>query len=290
MNEPQDQFSAYSSNQAVPSYPARRFPWGCLLGGCAGVFLLMLGGLALTAFLGVRFYNTQITKYTSETPVELPTVEISPERMAEIEKRVEEFQEKLEKGEAAEPLVLTEEDVNALISREDQFRGRVYVTIEGDQVSAEVSVPTDMLPGAKGRFFNGEVVLDGSLENGVLIVKADQASVNGEPVPEEYMQGIRKENLAKDAYKDPDSAAWLRKFESMRVVDNTIVLTPAKPDPKDAASDTDSVGEAESVLPLDEGADAESDSALEVPSEADTSDADENAHADSKAAAAELPV
>ncbi len=253
MNEPQEPFQAYPN----AAYPARRFPWGCLLGGCAGVFLLMLGGLALTGFMGYRFYKSQLTKYTSETPVELPTLEISPERMAEIEQRVDDFQEKLENGEEVEPLVLTEADVNALISREQDLRGRVYVSIEEGQITAEVSVPTDMLPGAKGRYFNGSVVLDASLENGVLIVKADKASVNGEPIPEEFMKEIRNENLAKDAYKDPESAEWLRKFESMKVVGQTIVLTPAKP--KATADETDGNSEPESGAQAELTTDAEAD-------------------------------
>lgn len=73
----------------------------------------------------------------------------------------------------------------------------------------------DAIPGGKGRYFNGSASVDASLEDGVLIVTLQDAEVNGQPVPDAYMREIRKENLAKDMYKDPEVAKRLRKFESL---------------------------------------------------------------------------
>ena len=46
---------------------------------------------------------------------------------------------------------------------------------------------------------------------------------------EEYMREIRKENLAKDMYKDPDVAKRLRKFERLIIEDDKLILTPKRP-------------------------------------------------------------
>ena len=55
-------------------------------------------------------------------------------------------------------------------------------------------------------------------------VPTDAAEVNGEPVPDEFMQGLRQENLAKDVYKDPDNQKFLSKFEDISIQDNKFVL------------------------------------------------------------------
>ena len=36
---------SFDVNQQYPDIPRKRFPWGCLLGGCCVVMLLMAGGI-----------------------------------------------------------------------------------------------------------------------------------------------------------------------------------------------------------------------------------------------------
>ncbi len=205
---------------------SKPFPWGCLIGGCLSAVLLMVGGLVAVGVGSFWLYKQQVAQYTSDQPRQLPVVEVSPDELKALERRVEGFQEKVDKGETPEQLILTADDLNALIGKEEKLRGKVFVTIEDGLIQADVSIPTDFLPGAKGRFFNGSVSADASLEDGVLIVTLESAEVNGTPVPEEVMVEIRKQNLAKDMYKDPNMAKKLRKFESLVIKDNRIVLTP----------------------------------------------------------------
>lgn len=121
-------------------------------------------------------------------------------------------------------LVLTAEEINALISEEKALRNRVFISIEDGEITGEVSVPTDkFLPGPKGRFFNASATFEVNLEDGVLIVTLSKAEVKGEQVPEEFMQEVRKENLAKDLYKDPKNARMIARFESISVEDDKIV-------------------------------------------------------------------
>jgi hypothetical protein len=212
-----------------PQQPPRSgFPWGCLFGGCLAVVVLMMLGVGLTAFTAYRFYSTQLAKYTAEQPRELPEVEFSQQQMDEVEQRVEGFQRKLEDGERAERLVLTEDDINALLARDENLRGKVYVHIEDGQLRAELSMPADWLPGGKGRFFNGEVVFEIELENGELIAKIDKATVAGEPVPEMVMQELRKENLGDRIMEDPKIKNSLEQFESIQVDDDRLILVAKK--------------------------------------------------------------
>ena len=190
--------------------------------------MVLLGFLAIgaVAYTAYSFYTTQINKYTSVQPVELPKTDYTQEETEAVQKRFDDFKTAIERDETPDDLVLTSDDINRLISQNKELKGKVHVTIENDEISAKASFPVDFLPGAKGRYFNGRISLKASLENGVLIVTLDEAEVNGEPVPEQYLAGMRKENLAKDAYKDPKSAELLRKFERLIIEDDKIILRP----------------------------------------------------------------
>ncbi len=218
----------FDEPQTAPKYvkSSKSFPWGCLLGGCATVALLMIGLAVGTSVAGYYFYKGQISKYTSESPKELPTVEYAPDEIKEITARVESFKSTLEKGNTPPPMILTADDLNALISQQEMLRGKVFVKIDDGQVTADVSFPTDVFPGAKGRYFNGSVSANVALENGVLIVTLAAAEVNGQQVPEQIVQAMRKENLAKELYKDPEIAKTLSKFESLLIEADKIILTP----------------------------------------------------------------
>ncbi len=223
-----------SESQLNPNFvkPSKQFPWGCLLGGCATVFLLMIGLAIGTTIAGIYFYKGQVAKYTSETPKELPTIEYSPEEVKEITNRIETFKKTIEKGDVPPPMILTSDDINAMISQNKDLQGRVFVRIDSGEVTADVSIPMDAFPGAKGRFFNGSVTADVSLDNGVLIVTLADAEVNGQGVPPQLIDAMSKENLAKDLYKDPEIAKTLSKFESLVIDDEKIILTPKRAAPE----------------------------------------------------------
>lgn len=205
----------------------KRFPWGCLIGGCLTVVLVMMIGTGAVVYTGYSYYMAQVNKYTSPDPVEIPKIESSTEEAAAFQKRIDDFKAALDRNESPEPLVLTSDEINALINTNEDLKGKLYVTIADGEISGQASIPTDMVPGGKGRYLNGRVSLKASLENGVLIVTLDDAEVNGAPLPAEFIAAIKNENLAKDAYKDPKSAEFLRKFERITIEADKLILTPA---------------------------------------------------------------
>ncbi len=226
----------------------------CCLTGCLLMLLAIVLVVGVGGFLGYRWLQNQLDRYTSDTPADLPTVELPAEELAEIEKRVETFQETLEKNEPTEDLVLTAEEINALITKDDDMRGRVFVRIDEGQVSGDVSIPTDFLPGGKGRFFNASASFDVSLENGVLIVTLTGAEVKGEQVPPQFIEGMSKENLAKELYKDPEVAATLRRIKSVTIEDDRIVLKPETVASSDGETEGDDQSDAAPAATTAEGA------------------------------------
>lgn len=225
---------------------------GCYIYGCLGVVAFMIV-LALCSGFGLYYFVTgQIEKYTSTEATELPSVEYSEEQLAELHQRIDSFRQSVE-GEASSvdgqnidataaeetptdettdnaelppvrELVLTAEEINALIGENESLRNRVFISIDEGEITGEISIPTeDFLPASTGRFFNASATFEVTLEEGVLIVTLSKAEVKGEQVPETIMQEIRKENLAKDLYKDPKNARMIGRFESISIEDDRIV-------------------------------------------------------------------
>lgn len=231
-----DPDNAYESPHGEAS---TKKPKGCLFYGCLISFLLFLLVVVGGGIAGYFALKGQIEAYTDEQPAEIPVVEATEEEVAEIEGRIEQLTSALENGEPAQDLVLTADEINKMISQNDDFKGKVYVTIENGKVSGDISIPTDFLPMAKDRYFNASATLNVSYENGILIVTLADATVKGQPLPPEFIQGFQSQNLANELYKDPENAKFLRQFESIEVQDNQIILKLRDPEELAAEADAD---------------------------------------------------
>lgn len=231
----------YESSQPVNHPQAeKKSGCGCWVWGCLSVLLFGLVVTGLVGFFGYRYLGTQITKYTSETPQPLPVVEYEPAAMTALETRFEGFQTSLKEGGQVEDLVLTAEDINALVANNKDLKGKVFVKIEDGQIKGDVSIPLDNVPLAGGRYLNASAAFDVSMENGVLIVTLADAEVKGEKVPEQFLDAFRNENLAKNLYDDAETAKAFRRIESVVVENGKIVLKVRKDDPPAAQSKPES--------------------------------------------------
>ena len=207
--------------------PPPRKGRGCLFYGCLTCVVLLLI-MAVLAVVAVRFVKNQVNAYTDSQPMKLPRVEMTDTEYQKLDERVKVFGDAMEKGTAAEPLILAERDINALIAKAPNMKelaDKVYVSVNGAEVKGQVSIPLDRLPlVGKGRYLNGEATFNVSLENGVLIVTAKEIKVKGKPLPETFMSQLRHENLAKEAYKDPKNAETIRKLDSIQVQESQVLI------------------------------------------------------------------
>lgn len=204
---------------------------GCFFYGCLSVVILALV-CAVGLYFGVRYlFNRAVEQFTSATPVAIEVVQATPTEVAAVQDRFKTFADAIRAGQPAEPLSLSEKDLNLLINHApdlSQFKDHVHVSIEGEKLKARLSLPLDSFGIArlKGRYFNGAAEVKASLENGVLFVTLDALEVNGKPVPEQIMAGIRSQNLAKDVYKDARSVEVLKKLDSIQVQDGRVLIKP----------------------------------------------------------------
>jgi hypothetical protein len=218
------------------SYPSTTVPprkgRGCWFYGCLTLSVMFLLALLL-AVLAVRWVRNQVTAYTDAAPVTLPKVEMPAPEFQALNQRVTAFGQALEQGKAAEPLTLTELELNALLTGKPEMKplaDKVHVTLSEDRIKGQVSIPLQGLSWfGRGRYLNGEATFKVTLQNGVLIVVAEDVKVKGKPLPEAFMAAVRGQNLAEEATKDPENASAIGKLESIQIQDGRVIIKPSAP-------------------------------------------------------------
>ena len=196
--------------------------------GCFTViFLAVVGGFfAYRGFMKLAIKLTD--EYTATAPASLPSVEVSDQEAAEILTRVDAFAQAVKEGQHGSALTLTSRDINVLILKKPSWSsmaGKVYVTLEGDRIHGDASIPLEKIGGVfKGRWLNGAGTFRVETAAGRLLVFLDALSVRGKPIPESFMAGIRSKNLAEDAAKKPETAALLEKLDSVTVRDGKLSI------------------------------------------------------------------
>ena len=194
--------------------------------GCLTVIVLLAAGSFFAIRGGKHLLKKISDQYTETAPAQLPSVEVSDQEASALLERVEAFSKALKDGGSAPELTLTAHDINVLIQKNPAWSstgGKVYVTIENDRLHGEASIPLDQVGGMlKGRWLNGSGTFQVETAAGRLLVFMDSLSVRGQPVPEQFLAGIRGKNLAEEATKKPETAALLQKLDSITVRDGKL--------------------------------------------------------------------
>src|SRR5437867_4753859 len=189
------------------SQPAKRR--GCFFYGCITVLVLMVV-VGIAGFFTVRYALNKVTamveQYTETTPMTLPTVQMSATDYQQLDKRVTAFADAVTARKATPPLVLTGDEINALIANNPAWKGlkgKVYVTIEGDQIKGKVSIPMDdlaqvpLLSRLKGRYLNGSAAFKVSRANGVLVVTLQSLEAKGQSPSPQGMAQLKSVHCAR---------------------------------------------------------------------------------------------
>jgi hypothetical protein len=226
----------------VSPYPQKPSGRGCLFWAAivAAVMLLMV---IIGGYVGYRFASklarTLVNEYTETNAVALPTVRLSDEEISRLTNRIDRFEKAVQENKAIEPLVLTEEELNGLITRgmNTNSPGGFYVTLDEDRIKAQLSIPAEnfgfrML---KGRYLNGSGEFLVSMRDGVLRVNVKDLSVKGKPLPEEFMRSIRQENFAAGWTNDPNFNEAAKKLQEVKVEHGKIRVVPKPLEAKPAA-------------------------------------------------------
>lgn len=211
------------------------FGCGC---GCLGLLLLLVIGVYF-AFSKLKTAATElVANYTAAAPVK---VEIPPISQAQVDQAVEKFsafQAGLAGTGEAEPLVLSGQDINALIQNHVSFKpltDRASVTVEGNTLRSQVSVnledldiPVPFIADiVEDKYFNGVATFTPGMVAGRPALYIEDLEVNGMPLPEQFMSELRKTNFLEEALKkNSEFASTIEKIEDIRVKDGVLTIIP----------------------------------------------------------------
>jgi len=239
---------------------------GCAAKGCIALVVI---GIIVAAVLGVGGYvaYNYAKSFIADSPIQVPVKEVTPEQYAAIRSRFEAFGQAVQNNVESQ-LELTANDINSMIAMEDKWKelkGRCQVRIENDRIFAQVSVPLEGLdpknPNSpfKGKYLNGSVGVEISINNGEVMMYPRSIEVNGEKAPDAIMKAFSgpdyersfRESFKKD--QDPKIAATLAKIKSFRVEKDRIIIqsvgapSAVPPTSSDAPATTDQPAPAETA-------------------------------------------
>lgn len=211
---------------APPMPKKKRRWWIYLLIGFGS--LLLLGIIAVIAIFS--YYRSLINNYTALKPRPLPTIVANKDHVQTLFMRWTNYVADVLDRHSTEQFVITEEDINQMISNFLKERDIVRVTITNGYIRALLSVPLEN-SGRKelrGRYLNADVDLKLQLEDGFLTLRVERAMANGKPAPSWIIKKIRQKNLLENLENNYDFLLLLQAMDDVQVKDGGIVFIPAK--------------------------------------------------------------
>ena len=207
---------------------------GCFFYGCIASLILVLV-LAVGLFFGARYalsrLNRLVAQYSDTSPVPLPVAQLPPQEMQAVLDRITAFSAALDAHTNTAPLILTGEQVNALLASRPEFaifKGKFFVSFEGEQAKARNQPALENLPklpmvDTAGRYLNGSGTFRLAITNGLLSVILTSLEVKGQTAPPAFVAAAKQQSGPERQHRfqrrclQPDQ-------ESLQVTNGTLVI------------------------------------------------------------------
>ncbi|CAJ1951422.1 unnamed protein product [Cylindrotheca closterium] len=134
-------------------------------------FLLFGAVASIAGYRWYRFVSHQVQQWTVTEPNALPVQDVPLEELALLEDSARFFWDSIQYGKVPEDFVLTAKDLNGFFASEERLRGNAFAEMKANEYQVSLSIPTDGLPGGKGRYFVATKTLNWDPENQELKVK-----------------------------------------------------------------------------------------------------------------------
>jgi len=170
---------------------------GCFARGCL-ILLVFAIVLAIACFAGMYwglhrhsalFYGSYWlakTRSIGEAPAPVPEFSASDQQIQRVRERWQDFEQKTRAGQPAE-IELSGDDINALIATSDEVRGKLFASIDGNQLRLQASLPIGGILGRPGYFFNGDVIIELKGAESLDSPRFSRVTINGEQVPIDFL-------------------------------------------------------------------------------------------------------
>jgi|ERR1051325_1737792 len=170
---------------------------GCSGRGCL-ILLVFVIVLVIACFAGMYWglhrysalfygnYWLAKTHSVAEAPTAVPQFNGSDQQIQRVRERWQDFEQKARAGQPAE-IELSADDINALIATNEEIRGKVFVSIEANQLRLQMSLPIGEILSRPGHYFNGDVLIEIDGAQSPDSPRFSRLSVNGEQLPADLL-------------------------------------------------------------------------------------------------------
>jgi hypothetical protein len=177
--------------------PPPRKGLGCFGRGCL-ILLVFAIVLAIACFAGMYwglhrhsalFYGSYWlakTRSIAEAPTPVPEFTASDQQIQSVRERWQDFEQKARAGQTAE-IELSADEINSLIAMNDNLRGKVFASVEGNRLRLQASVPIGGFLGRPGYYFNGDVIIELTGTQSLDNPQFSGVTINSEQVPTDFL-------------------------------------------------------------------------------------------------------
>jgi hypothetical protein len=211
--------------------PPRRKGLGCFARGCLTLLIFAIV-LAIACFAGMYwglhrhsalFYGSYWlakTRSIAEAQSTVPEFSGSDQQIQRVRERWQDFEQKTRAGQPAE-IELSADDINALIATTENFPGKMFASIDGNQLRLQASVPIGGLLGRPGYYFNGDVIIEPKGQQSLDNPQFSRITINGEQVPTDFLNWKYRSRQLRDYLTEQQNAYDLGTIE---IRDGKVIL------------------------------------------------------------------
>jgi hypothetical protein len=211
--------------------PPQRKGLGCFGRGCL-ILLVFVIVLAIACFTGMYwglhrhsalFYGSYWmakTRSLAEAPTPVPEFNPSNQQIQLVQERWQDFEQKTRAAQSAE-IELSADDINALIATSEDVHGKVFVSIDRDQLRLQMSVPIGKFFGRQGYYFNGDVIIELDGVQSQDDPRFRRITINGEQVPTDFLNWKYGSRQLREYLADQRNAY---EIDSIEVRDGKVIL------------------------------------------------------------------
>jgi hypothetical protein len=118
-------------------------------------FILFSAVAAVAGYRCYRWMSHQVQHYTVTESNSFPIQNVPVSELEALQDNAILFWDTIQSGRVPQDFVLSATNINGIFAASDFMRGNAFSQLKSNEFQMSVSLPTDGLPGGKGRYFNG---------------------------------------------------------------------------------------------------------------------------------------
>jgi len=184
-------------NTWIEPPPPQRKGMGCFARGCL-ILLVFALVLILACCAGLYWGHRQQsavvrgayflakTHVITDSPRPVPQYNAPEQEIQAVKGRWQDFEHAVRERQPVE-IELTADDINGLIASNRHARGKVFVSIEGNRLFLQTSLPLNKYLGQSRYYLSGDITIQSDAAASLAKPRLESVAVNSQPVPHDLL-------------------------------------------------------------------------------------------------------